>query len=386
MRTYMVIFVMVLISANCVLGMGKSDGDEEKIKEPLTKPKPAPVKTEVVEAKPAEAETVKSAPVEDKAAVTVNGIKIMQSEVDREVDKQINSQMSQMQASGRGMPPAAQMNSIKMQMQQGLLQQMIEKLLIDEKLKVENVNITDKDIDEKVAAFAKRNNMSTEVFQQRIAMSGRSIAQFREMIKSATGLEKLMESSGMLASASEEEIKKFYDDKIGAGQIRSSHILLKTDDKDEAARAAKAAAKAKIEELLKQANGGSDFAELAKANSECRSSAPGGGDLGFFGKGQMVPEFEQAAFALKEGEISNVVETQYGYHIIRRASFAEIKDEVASQINNEKNTKLTVEYLDKLKAEAKIVWPQTEAKEVTPAEKATEPKLKPEELEKLKPL
>jgi peptidyl-prolyl cis-trans isomerase C len=341
------------------MGMGKSDGAKKKVEEQMTKPKPAPVKTEAVEAKPTKVETVavETVPVEDKAAVTVNGIEIMQSEIDR----QISEQISKMQASGQPIPPA-QMNAIKAQMQQPLLQQMIEKLLIDEKLKAGNIEITDKDIDEKIAVLAKRYNMSTEAFQQRIAMSGRGVEDFRKMMRSAAGLEKLMETSGTLASASEEEVKKFYDDKIEAGQMRASHILLKTDDKDETA---KAAAKVKIEELLKQAKAGSDFVELARANSDC-PSASGGGDLGFFDKGRMVPPFEQAAYALKEGQISDVVETRFGYHIIRRPAFAEIKDEIGSQMNSEKNSKLTMEYLDKLKSEAEIIWPAQPTEVKTP--------------------
>ena len=168
-------------------------------------------------------------------------------------------------------------------------------------------------------------------------------------------------------------MKKFYDDKIQAGQIRASHVLLNTRGKDEVA---KSVAKAKIEELLVQAKAGGDFAGLAIANSDCPSKARGG-DLGFFGKGQMVPEFDQAAFALKEGEISDVVETQFGYHIIRRTGFADIKGEIISQMENERKRGATVEYLGKLKAEANIIWPEKEQEgaqqEKTEAKKAAEP-------------
>ena len=410
MRTYIVIFAMVMISASCVMGMGKSDGDEEKIKEPLKKQKPVPAKAEEVEVKPAEpvrrapvearrvepvepvkpaagkmqpagSETTKTEPAEDKVIVTVNGVEIMQSKVDRQIEVQIR----QIQASGRQVPPG-QIDAIKARMQQGLVQQMIDQQLIGGKLKAKNISVTDKDIDEKMAEMAKRNNMSMEQLNTQMAMGGMSMADFRERMRYGLGLEKMIESSGEFLPASEEEVKKFYDDKIQAGQIRASHVLLNTRDKDEVA---KSLAKAKIEELLMQAKAGGDFAELAKTNSDCPSKTKGG-DLGFFGKGQMVPEFEQAAFALKEGEISDVVETQFGYHIIRRTGFADIKDEIISQMENERKRTATVEYLGKLKAEANIIWPKKEQKgaqqEKTEAKKAAEPKLKPEELEKLKPL
>jgi len=94
-------------------------------------------------------------------------------------------------------------------------------------------------------------------------------------------------------------------------QVRASHILLKTEGKDDAA------VKAKAEDLLKQARAGADFAELAKKNSEDEASAKNGGDLDYFGKGRMVPEFDAAVFAMQPGQISDLVKTQYGYHIIK---------------------------------------------------------------------
>jgi peptidyl-prolyl cis-trans isomerase D len=94
-------------------------------------------------------------------------------------------------------------------------------------------------------------------------------------------------------------------------QVRASHILLKTEGKDDAS------VKAKAEALLKQAKNGADFAELAKKNSEDEASAKNGGDLDYFGRGRMVPEFDQAVFAMQPGAISDLVKTQYGYHIIK---------------------------------------------------------------------
>lgn len=117
-------------------------------------------------------------------------------------------------------------------------------------------------------------------------------------------------------------------------QVKASHILLKTGEgkKEEDVRK-------RAEALHAKAKSGADFAALAKANSEDDSNKEKGGDLGFFGKGSMVPEFEQAAFALEPGQLSDVVKTTYGFHIIKLAEKKEAStrsiDEVRAQIEDQ---------------------------------------------------
>ncbi|HUU34843.1 MAG TPA: SurA N-terminal domain-containing protein, partial [Vicinamibacterales bacterium] len=139
------------------------------------------------------------------------------------------------------------------------------------------------------------------------------------------------------------EVEAFYEQNKAQytteGRVRASHILLKTDGKDEAA------VRAAAETLLAQAKApGADFAALAKANSEDEGSAVNGGDLNYFGRGQMVPEFEQAAFAMKAGEISDLVKTTFGFHIIKVVEsqpeitrpLAEVKAEIIDQMKWQK--------------------------------------------------
>jgi peptidyl-prolyl cis-trans isomerase D len=135
-----------------------------------------------------------------------------------------------------------------------------------------------------------------------------------------------------------QEIQDYYRDNeqqySTPGQIKASHILLKTGEgkKEEDVRK-------RAEALLAKAKSGADFAELAKANSEDDSNKDKGGDLGFFGKGSMVPEFEQAAFALEPGQTSDVVKTSYGFHIIKltekQAESKKAIDEVRTQIEDQ---------------------------------------------------
>jgi peptidyl-prolyl cis-trans isomerase D len=116
-------------------------------------------------------------------------------------------------------------------------------------------------------------------------------------------------------------------------QVRASHILFKTEGKDETA------VRKQAEAVLKRARAGEDFAKLANQYTEEEIGKTRGGDLDFFGRGQMAKEFEDAAFALKPGEISDIVKTQFGLHIIkatdRRAAATKPFDEVKSQIEDQ---------------------------------------------------
>lgn len=103
-------------------------------------------------------------------------------------------------------------------------------------------------------------------------------------------------------------------------QVRASHILLmyKGSSRSSATRS-KAEAEQQISELKTKLDGGADFAGLAREHSDCPSSAKGG-DLGQFGKGQMVPAFENATYSMEVGGVSGVVETDFGYHLITRTA------------------------------------------------------------------
>jgi peptidyl-prolyl cis-trans isomerase C len=106
---------------------------------------------------------------------------------------------------------------------------------------------------------------------------------------------------------------------------------------------------------------GEDFSELAKKSSDC-PSAPRGGDLGFFPRGQMVPAFENSAFALKSGDVSDIIETQFGYHLIKvtdkkapgTLTFDESKERIAQYLKQEKATDKVSKFIEELKSKAEI--------------------------------
>jgi len=136
---------------------------------------------------------------------------------------------------------------------------------------------------------------------------------------------------------SAEEIQRNFEDNkqqySTPEMVRASHILLKTEGKDDAA------VKKQAEDLLAKVKAGGDFAALATKFSEDEGSRVKGGDLDFFPKGQMVPEFDKAAFSMQVGEISPLVKTQYGYHIIKvtdkKAATTKSLDEVRAQIEDQ---------------------------------------------------
>lgn len=162
---------------------------------------------------------------------------------------------------------------------------------------------------------------------------------------------------------SEEDMKKYYDenrDMFRSNEVRASHILISTIDEKTRlplSEEEKAKAKIKAEELLKKVKAGEDFSELAKKFSQDPGSGQLGGDLGFFPKGQMVKPFEDAAFSMNVGEVSELVESNFGYHIIKvtdkkdeMSTFDEVKDRISDNLAGESYQS----YITELKEQAKI--------------------------------
>jgi peptidyl-prolyl cis-trans isomerase C len=206
-----------------------------------------------------------------------------------------------------------------------------------------------------------------------VEASGQSFEQWKQQMQFEKRLayQKLFESKfNSEVNVTEEDARQYYMENPQQfeipEQVRASHILIKpvTSDPNVKPAVVEAAAKTKAEELLKQIKDGADFAELAKANSSCPSSVRGG-DLGFFSRGRMVPAFEEAAFALKVGQVSDVVETNFGFHIIKvtdrkdasTKTFEEVKDNLIAMLTGQRQAKLAEQYIESLKAEANIVYP-----------------------------
>ncbi len=207
------------------------------------------------------------------------------------------------------------------------------------------------------------------------SMSVRELA--NELDTSAVQVIKILMSNGVMASINQQidfDTAAVVATELGytpqvqqEEEVKASHILVKVEK--DATPEERAAAKKKIEEIRDKITKGGDFAKLAAEFSDCPSGKRDGGNLDWFGKGRMVPEFEAAAFKLKPGELSDIVETSFGYHIIKvtdkRAEkilgFDEVKEDLRQDlINREKGKK----FMDWLKGQKeKVTFMNPEDKE-----------------------
>jgi parvulin-like peptidyl-prolyl isomerase len=253
----------------------------------------------------------------------------------------------------------------KTQIRGQALESMVVEQLLAEQIKKAGINVTDKDVDDKLNEIiaAQPGGMTMESFKAMLAAQGQSFEVVKGQIKKTIGYEKLLGA----VEVNDAEVKAFYDENKAdfntPEQVKASHILIKVAPT--ATPEEKTAAKAKIDGLLKQVKAGGDFAVLAKENSDDPGSKIQGGDLGFFDRSTMVKEFADTAFAMKVGQISNVVETQFGYHIIKvtdrkeggLTSFGKAKADIVKTLDNKKKGEMFKQLTEKLKAGAKIEYP-----------------------------
>ncbi len=259
---------------------------------------------------------------------------------------------------GRGAIPAERRDEVL----RGALDQLITYSVLKQEAATRKFAVADTDVDAQVASMQKQFPTQAE-FDKALSARNTTVEQLKADARVDMAINKMMEAevAGAVA-ATDADAKDFYDknpDKFAQPEsVRASHILIMTKDADEAG---KKAARTKIDGVLKRAKAGEDFAALAKENSQ-DGSASQGGDLGFFGRGRMVPEFDQAVFALKPGEISEVVSTQFGYHIIKLTEkkagstvpFDQVKPQVVEYLSNQKKQQRVDSFINEAKKRAKI--------------------------------
>ena len=207
---------------------------------------------------------------------------------------------------------------------------------------------------DEIVASAQEQVISMKVLEDAAAAAGKTREEFLE------------ESAKDVALPTDEDCEKYYNENPEAfkepPQVRASHILVKTDGANEDE---KVKARVKIEsiraQIVSEINVEQAFADAARENSDCPSGKEGG-DFGWFGPGQMVPEFDKAAFEMKVDEISDIVETQFGFHILRKTgekaggekSFADVKDDLKEALARNAKNAAFGNFIAQLRADAKV--------------------------------
>jgi peptidyl-prolyl cis-trans isomerase C len=246
--------------------------------------------------------------------------------------------------------------------------EILDELIVDKLIsrKASSVDIKDADLEAEVSRI-KGQFPSEDAFKAEMTKAGENDSSFRDSVKKMIQQQKWMESQiGDKATVSDADIKKFYDENKKEFEhpemVRASHILIRVpEDADEKVVAEKKkAADAALERVTSKKE---DFTTVAKEVSEEPGAKESGGDLNFFPKDRMVPEFANAAFAMKKGDISKEpVRTKFGWHVInvtdRKDSgtmpYDEVKGQVGSYLEGGKRRDAVRTIIDSIRAEAKI--------------------------------
>jgi peptidyl-prolyl cis-trans isomerase C len=282
----------------------------------------------------------------------VNGEKIERWEFDNAV-KRIEAR------AGGPIPPDK-----RDQVLRGVLDQLVAYHLLAQESRARKLAVADTDVDARLADIRK-GFPTEEAFKQGIAAQGLTLEQLKSQAKTSLEVAKVIETEvNSKVAVQDPEVKGFYDqnlEKFKQGDtVHAAHILIGLPQGATADQ--KTEAKTRAAAVLKTVKAGGDFATLARANSSDQGSAQNGGDLGFFPKGQMTPAFEEAAFRLKPGTVSALVETPFGFHIIkvierrapRTATFGEVSGQIKDFLTRGQQEQKLEQFVEQVKAKGKI--------------------------------
>jgi peptidyl-prolyl cis-trans isomerase C len=299
--------------------------------------------------------------------VDVDGTKLTVGEADQRIEQSM---------AARGMDiPAEQRARLLGAYRQQVAEQFVVQTLLQNEATRQNVQVGEAELTNALATIRARLPEGVSL-EEMMAREGVTEATLRSNLVTELRMKALVEGQFKDLKPTEAQVTEFYEaEKERFAQpesVRARHILVKVDKADDAA--AKTAKKQKLEDLKKQLDGGADFAELAKANSEC-PSARNGGELPPFGKGEMVPPFEEAAFLQATNAIGPIVETEFGYHVIqvlahnaaRTVPLDEVREMITARLEQQKQQQAFGDYLKGLKAKATITYSEQAKPPAAPA-------------------
>jgi peptidyl-prolyl cis-trans isomerase C len=296
----------------------------------------------------------------DDVVITVDDEEITHGEIMQGV------QMTMMQMSQQ-MPPE-QLQQMAGQIYQNVSDTLVANILLTKAAKSSSLAVNDEELDEEIAAI-EETVPEGQTLQEALAENDVDFDEWKSNLREQILVRKLVdEKTADVAAPTAVEVAAFYEENSDSFKtpenVTASHILISFDEEDtDETKKEKKARLQKIQTNL--ATGEATFEELATEHSDCPSSERGG-ELGTFERGQMVPEFEEAAFALDIGGISQIVETQFGYHLIKvtdhqqdgMRSLAEVKTQLENYLTSQKKQEALIAYIDELKADADIEYKQ----------------------------
>ncbi len=289
----------------------------------------------------------------EKVAV-VNGVVITRAQY----DKELNVQRQRVSRQGRQISDD-QMAEMKTETLEGL----IEREVLYQESQKAGIKVTDQKVNDQVASIKKRFP-SEEEFNKALSNMNLTEDEVRVQIQRGLAIRELIDQKvASKVVITDEETRAYYDGNSQLfqqpEQVKASHILIKVEPTADDAK--KAEARKKIVEVQQKLKDGGDFAALAKEYSQGPSGSRGG-DLGYFRRGQMVKPFEDAAFSMKPNEVSDLVETRFGYHLIKvydkkpeqTLAYADVKDKIAQRLKQEKVEKDATQYVENLTKGAEV--------------------------------
>lgn len=236
------------------------------------------------------------------------------------------------------------------------------KLLIDEATRLD-IQVPAPRVDERINQMIEQVG-GREIFDQRLKENGFTEAALRENIAQGCKVDLLIEKlCEGLNDPTDAEMREHYEANrqsyVQPERASAQHILIRPASDSDADRAT---AESRIEGIRKEIETGAAFADLAAAHSECPSGKQNGGSLGWFGRGMMVPEFDEAVFSMNVGELSDIVETQFGYHLIFKtgedeggeASYEESESKIRDLMRHDQRGRCIAAHVAELREKADI--------------------------------
>ena len=293
------------------------------------------------------------AEIKDRIAAVVNGLPITLSEVEERVAPELSHLPS-------GPAGAAQRQDLLKR----ALAQLIDEQLVASEASALGIDVTDDEVQRAVEQLAKENRLNMQQFREALAREGLNLETIRESLKRQQLTMRLLQYKVRPRRVSDEEVQAAYAamNRNAEYEVRARDIFISAPDGATAAQ--QSAARAKADAALRRIREGESFAKVARDVSD-GPTAREGGDLGYFRRGQMIPQLEQAAFALQPGQVSPLIRVsgdRGGYHLVtvedRRAiamrPLSEVQEEIRNRLAGESVMKEREHYLSQLRKTAQI--------------------------------